>query len=41
MNGLTVSKAGVPSAFAVQADADQHFVEITATAFPTAKGAGP
>jgi hypothetical protein len=41
MNGLTVSKADVPSAFAAQADADQHFVEISATAFPDAKGTCP
>jgi hypothetical protein len=33
--------ADVPSAFAAQADADQHFAEITATAFPAAKGAYP
>jgi len=31
--------ADVPSAFPAKADADQHFAEITATAFPAAKGA--
>jgi len=33
--------AEVPSAFAAQADADQHFAEITATAFSAAKGTCP
>ena len=33
--------AEVPSAFAAKADADQHFAEITATAFPAAKGMCP
>jgi hypothetical protein len=32
--------AAVPSAFAAQADADQHFAE-TATAFPAANGTCP
>jgi hypothetical protein len=35
------TKAELPSAFAAQADADQHFAEITATAFPAAKGTCP
>jgi hypothetical protein len=36
---MVTTTADVPSAFAAQADADQHFAEITATAFPAAKGA--
>jgi hypothetical protein len=35
------NRADVPSAFAAQGDADQHFAEITATAFPAAKGTCP
>jgi hypothetical protein len=33
--------ADVPSGFVAQTDADQHFAEITATAFPAAKGTCP